>query len=155
MSCTQQQPQLPANKGNIIDSTASNLLAINKALAAKEDSILSQYAKRKDKTFLKTEIGLWYKINQVSKGRKLANRQSCRFTYRLMTLENQVLEEKERICTIGKKEMIAGLEEGLKIMHIGESATFIIPWYLAYGMSGNKPLIPPYTSLILAVTLIE
>jgi FKBP-type peptidyl-prolyl cis-trans isomerase len=153
LSCTKQQPQLPSNKGVEIDKRAVSLLTINQNLAKKEDGILKTIALQKDKAFKKSEIGFWYKIERIGKGSKINDSTVCKFSCRLMSLKGKLLQQDEKQIVIGKKQIVAGLEEGLKLMNKGDSATIIIPWYLAYGMKGEEPLIPPYTSLIYIVKI--
>ena len=148
ISCNKQSPQLPSNKGVIIDKNAVSLLTINQNLSKKEDALLEKISLQKDKAFKKSEIGFWYKIDHLGNGAKLKDSVICKISYKLMSLKGKVLQMDEKQIVIGKKQIIVGLEEGLKLMNKGDSATFIIPWYLAYGMKGNGPLIPPYTSII-------
>ena len=155
LSCTKQQPQLPSNKGVDIDRKAVSLLAINQNLAKKEDGIIKTIALQKDKAFKKSGIGFWYKIDRVGNGPKINDSTVCRFSCRLMSLKGKLLQRDEKQIVIGKKQIVAGLEEGLKLMNEGDSATIIVPWYLAYGMKGEEPLIPPYTSLIYAVKIVN
>ena len=48
----------------------------------------------------------------------------------------------------GKRQVIAGAEEGLLMMKEGDRYLFIIPPYLAYGSSGSGSVIPPNATLI-------
>lgn len=153
-SCKKQAPQLPSNKGNVADENVTTLLNINQNLALKEDSILENYA-RQDPEFKRSELGFWYKIEKRTDRPILKEKDNCSFTCRLSLLDGKMLLEDEKNVIIGKKQLIVGLEEGLKLLHKGERATFIIPWYLAYGMKGDDGEIPPYTSLIYQVNLAE
>lgn len=153
-SCIKQQPQLPANKGNVADSNIAELLEINQNLAVKEDSVLKAYVQH-DTSFKKNELGFWYKISNSDKHNLIKNKTNCIFTCKLMLLNGKVLQVDEKNIIIGKRQVVTGLEEGLKLMHKGESATFIIPWYLGYGMKGNEPLVPPYTTLIYQIKLLD
>jgi len=148
LSCNRQRPQLPSNKGVETDSTAVSLLNINQNLAKKEDAYLKKEVFKKDKTFKRSEIGFWYKIDQSGRGAAIKDSTSCKISCQVSTLNGKVLQNEIKQLVIGKKLVVTGLEEGLKLCKKGDSATFIIPWYLAYGMKGNEPLIPPYTSLI-------
>lgn len=47
---------------------------------------------------------------------------------------------------IGVKKFIAGLEEGISMMHVGDSASFIIPPALGYGNQANQ-LVPANSTL--------
>jgi len=153
-SCKKQAPQLPSNKGDVVDENASTLLNINQNLAAKEDSILEEYTGQ-DPEFKRSELGFWFKIEKRTDRPILKEKDNCSFTCRVSLLDGKLLQEDEKNVIIGKKQLIVGLEEGLKLLHKGESATFIIPWYLGYGMKGDDQEIPPYTSLIYQIKLIE
>jgi len=148
LSCNRQRPQLPSNKGNETDSNTVSLLTINQNLTKKEDVILKKFALQKDKTFKRSEIGFWYKIDQSGRGVAIKDSTSCKISCQVSTLNGKVLQNEIKKLVIGKKLVATGLEEGLKLCRKGDNAIFIIPWYLAYGMKGNEPLIPPYTSLI-------
>lgn len=153
-SCRKQAPQLPSNKGNEIDKSEASLLKINQKLALKEDRIIKEFAESKG-TFKKNELGFWYKIYNSGNGPAIKDSSICKFSSRLMLLNGKKLEETVNRFVVGKKQMVVGLEEGLKLMHGGDSATFIIPWYLGYGMKGNAPLIAPYTSIIYKIKLLN
>lgn len=153
-SCIKQSPQLPANKGNITNEEVANLLLINQKLAEKEDSILLLLAQM-DTSYKKSDLGFWYKITKSANGAKINDKDKCRFAYQMMLLDGKLLESAEKQIVIGQKQIVVGLEEGIKLMHKGQSGTFIIPWYLGYGMKGNKPLVPPYKSLIYHIDVFE
>ena len=152
ISCTKQAPQLPSNKFVADNSDTQTLLAINQNLALKEDSLLEIFAK-KDQSFKKNDLGFWYKIVRAGNGLKVKDKTECNISYQLMLINGKIVEKSNKQIVIGKKQIVIGLEEGLKLLHYGDSATFIIPWYLGYGMKGNKPLIPAYTSIIYQIKL--
>ncbi len=55
----------------------------------------------------------------------------------------------------GTGQVIAGWDASLLDMKKGEKRTVIIPWWLAYGASGRPPLIPPKTSLVFDIELLD
>jgi FKBP-type peptidyl-prolyl cis-trans isomerase len=61
--------------------------------------------------------------------------------------------------TLGKGEVIKGLEEGLVGMHVGGVRWLTIPPSLAYGAGGtaatNGPSIPPNSTLVFVVNLLS
>lgn len=153
-SCKKQVPQLPSNKGVETDKSAASLLKINHDLTIKEDRILKIYADSIG-SFKKNEIGFWYKIYKSGNGTIIKDSVNCKFSSKLLLLNGSVLEIKVNQFVIGKKQTIIGLEEGLKLMHKGDSATFIIPWYLGYGMIGKEKIVPPYTSIIYHIKVFD
>lgn len=152
MACSKPSPQLPSNKGTHVDERAEGLLIVNKRLAVREDSLLNAFAKN-DAALLKNELGFWYKIDKKTNGKVPKEKEKCKFALQVMLLDNKVVMTIEQQIEIGKKQTIVGVEEALKLMHRGESATLILPWYLAYGMLGNQDIVPPYTSIICKVQL--
>ena len=59
--------------------------------------------------------------------------------------------------SIGAEEqLIKGLEIGVRRMHEGEKAKFIIPSHLAFGSSGSSTgIVPPFTTVIYEVELLK
>lgn len=154
-SCKKQSPQLPANKIVESNEDAQTLLEINKKLSLREDSLLKIVVSKKDKSFVKSELGFWYKITNKTDGNPPKNNEQCEISYVLKLLTGKVVLKESKKIIIGKKNIISGLEEGVKLLRRGEKATLIIPWYLGYGMNGLDEQIPPYTSLICEVELKE
>ena len=70
-SCVRQSPQIPSNKGVVIDNNSVSLLAINENLAKKEDSILKTVALKQDIAFKRSGIGFWYRVYHVGQGSEL------------------------------------------------------------------------------------
>jgi FKBP-type peptidyl-prolyl cis-trans isomerase FkpA len=147
-SCKRQTPQLPSNKVVVDNSDIKTLLAINENLAAREDSMLEVYVSKKDKELRKAELGFWYKVVRKVSSIKIDDKENCSFSYTLLLLNGKEVDKGRKQVVLGKKQIITGLEEGLKLIHHGDSAIFLIPWYLGYGMKGNESLVPAYTSII-------
>ena len=127
-SCKKTQPQLPANK--IVDNNedAQTLLEINKKLALREDSLLKIIVNKKDKSFIKSELGFWYKITNKTNADRPKNNEQCEISYVLKLLSGKVVLAESKKIVIGKKDIIPGIEEGVKLLKKGEKATLIISY---------------------------
>jgi peptidylprolyl isomerase len=56
---------------------------------------------------------------------------------------------------LGQGRVIAGWEEGIALMHVGDKFRLVIPYYLAYGEQGREPVIPAKADLTFDVELVE
>lgn len=56
---------------------------------------------------------------------------------------------------LGKGQVIKGWDEGFALLDVGDEATFIIPYELAYGAAGRPPSIPAKATLIFDVQLLD
>ena len=92
-------------------------------------------------------------------GRKPVNGNKVKINYTSSFLDGTVfsstIERNEPFSfTIGKNEVISGLEEGVKLMSKGDHYIFIIPFRLAYGEKKYN-IIPPFTTLVFEVELLD
>jgi len=49
----------------------------------------------------------------------------------------------------------SGLHEGLKLMHAGEKAIFILPSHLAHGITGDNDKIPPKSPVYFEIEVVD
>ncbi len=148
-SCRKSKPpQIPSNKNLTEEKQSIDLISFNKKLVEKEDSLLTIFIKENDPEFVKVDLGFWYKKNNTGRGEFLQKNDICVIDYQIYLLDDTLIEEiKGKMLTIGKKEVIPGLDAGLELMRKGENATFIFPWNMAFGIQGYKDVIPSYASV--------
>jgi peptidylprolyl isomerase len=56
---------------------------------------------------------------------------------------------------LGAGRVIKGWDEGIGKLRVGEQATLIIPPQLGYGTAGRPPVIPPNSTLVFLVELVD
>ena len=149
-ACVKQKPQLPANKNMAIDSTQYSLQIANEKLIAHEDSILNVFVNNDTVQYNKDKNGYWFRIQSNSNTRTAWD--LAKIEYSCFSLNNQFYCKKVETIKFGKTQLIPTLDELVKKMSLGDSATAIAPWYLAYGLKG-KNKIPPYTSIKITLKL--
>ena len=70
------------------------------------------------------------------------------------TFDSSVDRGKPFQFPLGQRQVIAGWDEGVALMRVGDKRRFIVPSDLAYGEQGHSAGIPPNTVLIFDVELL-
>lgn len=143
VSCKGPEARRPvqSHTGTFINESAKR----NKEIYDKEKSFIEQIiAKDSSKTYFSSENGFWYYYNK----RDTLQTQNphvgdvVEFTYYIRDFNgNSILTEEENGLQHYKidqtnQDLISGVREGIKLMKEGETVTFLLPSYKAYGYYG-------------------
>lgn len=106
-----------------------------------------------------TESGLRYTIHKAGSGKRAASGDLVSVHYQgILTdsteFDNSFTRAEPIKFTLGEGRVIKGWDEGIALLNVGDSASFIIPPELAYGSRSVGP-IPPNSTLIFHVSLIS
>lgn len=133
-------------------SETKELIDSNHQRVSVEKDIINKYIERHNLDMTETQTGLRYMITQQSDGQEIVYGNEVEFKYRISLLNGDVIYTSDeyglRTMQIDKNQEESGLNEGLKLMKVGEKATFIIPSHLAYSVVGDSQKIAPYSILI-------
>lgn len=107
-----------------------------------------------------TESGLRYKITQNGDGKQATRGAMVSVHYEGQLLDGTVFDSsykrKQPIdFALGVGQVIAGWDEGIQLLKVGDKARFVIPSNLAYGERGASGVIPPDATLIFDVELMS
>ncbi len=135
-----------------------------------ENKILNNLENRKIKQLIEQDSttmyqvssnGFWYTyINKVTEETPTPKTDNeVVFEYDLQDLSGKPIYSKEELgiktYRIDKEDFIPALQQGIKLMKIGETITFVIPSYRAFGISGDGNRIGINQSIKSTVTLIN
>lgn len=109
--------------------------------------------------FDKTESGLRYKIINEGSGAQAKKGQTVSVHYKGMLPNGKVFDSsydrKQPIdFALGMGQVIAGWDEGIQILKVGDKARLVIPPHIAYGSAGAGGVIPPNATLVFDVELV-
>ena len=106
-----------------------------------------------------TESGLKYTITKHGTGETPTRGSMVRVHYTGKLLDGQVFDSSINRApfdfVLGVGQVIAGWDEGIALLKVGDCATFTIPSELAYGEHGAGPLIKANTTLVFDVELMS
>ena len=107
-----------------------------------------------------TPSGLRYKILQEGNGKQATKGANVSVHYKGQLLDGTVFDSsykrKEPIdFPVGVGQVIAGWDEGILLLKVGDKARFVIPSNLGYGERGAGGVIPPNATLIFDVELMK
>jgi FKBP-type peptidyl-prolyl cis-trans isomerase FkpA len=117
------------------------------------------YIERRGWEMQSTGTGLRYMIYEMKDSPLAKMGDLVEIEYEVSLLNGDVLYSSEesgsRSLEIGKANIESGLHEGLLLMKIGERAKFILPSHLAHGLSGDNEKIPPRSSVVYDIKLLN
>lgn len=131
----------------------------NKIFVEEEDLKIKRYIQRHNYKMVETGTGLRYMIYHHGNGKKIENKDKVTLSYSIELLNGKVCYTKEDIgqqqIIVGNSKAESGLHEGLKYLHNGDKAIFILPPHLAYGFLGDMKKIPPRASIVIKLNVIN
>ena len=107
---------------------------------------------------LVTESGLQYSVKVRGDGAVPGPNDTVKVHYHGTFINNKAFDssyDRGSPATFPLQNVIAGWTEGLQLMPVGSIYKFYIPYQLAYGEAGYPGAIPPYSTLIFEVELLE
>jgi FKBP-type peptidyl-prolyl cis-trans isomerase len=170
-------PGKPLNMDLII-AAFSNVLRGNEPLIAREtatefvqtyymraireknegEGIAFLAANKKEKGVVTLPSGLQYLILTKGTGAKPAAENQVKVNYEGFLLDGTKFDssiDRGEPATFGVNQVIPGWTEALQLMPVGSKWKLFIPSDLAYGAQGAGQFIPPYSTLIFEVELLE
>ena len=108
----------------------------------------------------KTNTGLYYKITKDGAGPFPSKGDKVSVHYKGTLLDGTVFDSSYQRnqpieFDIGLGQVIPGWDEGIMLLNKGAGARFVIPSNLAYGSQGAGGIIPPNSTLIFEVELLN
>lgn len=135
------KPQIPTyHNGKTVtqDSALLTMLRVNEQMSAEADRQVLNYANG----YSQWENGMW--TRGYSNGKPMLREdESVMLGLRIFDLrDSTLLEDIRETVQVGKYERMEALATLLPELHRGDSLSLLVPWYLAYGATGNEHVAP-------------
>ena len=161
LGCSKVAPRKPINPKSsttILKETVNQSIKLNKI---EEDKILDIISKDTINRYHVSSNGFWYtyidKINENAATPKTGD--VVTFEYNVTDLQGNIIYNKEELglkeYKVDKEDFISALQSGIKLMKVGETITFVIPSYNAFGISGDGNRVGINKSIKSTVKLIQ
>ncbi|OFX20054.1 MAG: hypothetical protein A2033_01745 [Bacteroidetes bacterium GWA2_31_9] len=135
-----------------------SILRVNEE--SEEMTLLKDYLQKANITMNPSPTGLYYIEEKAGNGRKPKPGNPVVVNYVGKFIDGQIFDSSydhsEPFKFIfGTGQVISGLDEGLANMTVGARATLIIPSIIGYGEKGKGEKIPPFSTLVFEVELLN
>jgi FKBP-type peptidyl-prolyl cis-trans isomerase FkpA len=132
---------------------------LNRYFVQKDRERIINYIERKGLKMNETPTGLWYQIIKAGTGKTFVENDKVVMNYECSLLDGtKCYSSKDlgpREVILGKSEVEAGLNEGLRLLNPESEAIFIIPPFLAYGLIGDRKMIPSRAVVVYNIKILR
>jgi FKBP-type peptidyl-prolyl cis-trans isomerase FkpA len=137
----------------------NELADLNRYFIQKDRDRITNYIERKGLKMNETPTGLWYQIIKEGNGKSFVENDIVIMNYECSLLDGTKCYSSKNLgpkeVMLGKSVMEAGLNEGLRMLKPEAEAIFIIPPFLAYGLIGDKKMIPSRAIVVYNVIILR
>ncbi len=139
--------------------TSEDLLEMNKARVGNESEKIEKFIAYYDLEMQQTATGLQYNVYAETENTKPNPGDVATISYKGFLLDSTLVASTDvsglHTFRIGEDPLISGLHEAVQLLHVGDSARFIVPSYLAYGLTGDGGTVPPNATLFYDLCLVD
>ena len=125
---------------------------LNRYFVQKDRERIQNYIERKNLSMKESSTGLWYYIKKEGEGKFFTDNDRISINYICSLLDGTECYNSDKLgpkeFILGKSEIEAGLNEGLRLLKPGGEAIFILPPFLGYGLVGDGKSIPSRSVLV-------
>ena len=138
----------PDNKSISKPDTRPDLIEMNRSYINQDRETISDYIADSNLKFHETGTGLWYSMISKGEGTMVKTGDNVTYDYECNLINGDPCYSGTKTLRVGYAGAESGVTEGLKMMRRGSDFLFIIPPYLAYGLTGDGNRIPGRSILL-------
>jgi gliding motility-associated peptidyl-prolyl isomerase len=160
LACNSPSPRRPIVKSST--PVLEKSVTLNKKIVAREQAHIKRFvAKDSLHDYFNSNKGFWYcYLHKNSSTPRPYKGNQVYYEQEIQSLDGTVLLSKEALgiqsYIVDKEHRMKGLQEGIKIMHLGEEMQFVFSSFVAYRSKGNLEFnIGPNQPIVCRIKLIS
>lgn len=153
LSCVNEpknEPKMPTNK-----ALSESFEKANRYLSREEEESINDYVRRHKVEMKQTGTGMRYAILKKGTGAPIRRNEQIHVKYETYYITGDLVYTTDKKIIVGKGGIESGLEEAILLMKRGDEAKIILPSHLAFGFLGDQNKIPPRTTLVYKLKIVE
>ncbi len=145
---------------NILDKEDADKIITNKYHVSeeKEHELLIKYLINSNMDTIPNSAGVFLQVLKSGKGETVNSTSVVSLDFMLTLIDGTIVEtsfgKQPLTFKVDSDEMIKGLNDGVKNLHVGDSVRMIIPSKLAYGKQGSGK-VQAFSSLIFVINILN
>lgn len=143
----------PDSRSASAPRTEAELIEINKSLITQDREQITGYLGKTSRQFTETNTGLWYSVLENGSGPTVRTGDNVSYDFESTLLNGDPCYSGTHTIKVGYTDIGSGVTEGLQLMQKGSDYLFIVPPYLAFGLTGDGGKIPGRAILIYRIRI--
>lgn len=131
----------------------------NKQILNEDNELIENYIDSLDLNFKKTSYGFWISNSGETTPTMAKSGDVIKYEYEVINFNNEVVYSEEENGTqtilMGRTDIPRGIQMALQMIEKGDSATVLLPSFLAYGGYGDRNKIMGNEPLIFKIQMLE
>lgn len=150
-----QQPVKEINMNELKEP----LMNVNRKISREEKLVIDGYVKRRNWNMAETGTGVRYMIIEQGSEETPASGDVVIIDFEISLLDGTVCytskESGPEHFVVDYDNVESGMHEAIKYLHKGDKAIIIIPSHRAFGLAGDMAKIPPFSTVIYKIQVLE
>lgn len=134
------------------------MIESHKLFLEKEKGRIRAYLDSSNYHYVRSGSGLYYAVYEKGGTDTVESGQNALIAYTLNIMNGDTISQTKEgeyfEFTVDFDQVESGLHEGIKLMAVGDRASFILPAHLAHGITGDQAKIPSQATLVYDVQLL-
>lgn len=143
----------PDTKSTAAPRTEDELIQINRTMITQDREQITGYLKKTNRQFTETNTGLWYSVLENGSGPAVQTGDNVSYDFECTLLNGEPCYSGTQTIRVGYTDAGSGVTEGLQLMQEGSDYLFIVPPYLAFGLTGDGGKIPGRAILLYRIRI--